>query len=134
MSRTQAQILPSIGIPALRTQSRSRAGFIALCCCLVLTPLWLLTMFDRGLWTPDEPREADIGWRMSQQQDHAIPNLAGQPFLEKPPLAYWASGVAATLFPQAAAALRLPNLLFAWIATIAIVMLAIAACGELAGW
>ena len=134
MSRTQAQYVPFVDVAGSHTQTRSRAGLVALCCCLVLSPLWLLTMFDRGLWTPDEPREADIGWRMSLQQDHAIPNLAGRPFLEKPPLAYWASAAASAAFPDHPAALRLPNLLFAWIATMAIVMLAVAARGVLAGW
>jgi len=27
---------------------------------LALAPLWLSGMFGRGVWTPDEPREADI--------------------------------------------------------------------------
>ena len=28
---------------------------------LALAPLWLIGILDRGLWTPDEPREAEIG-------------------------------------------------------------------------
>jgi len=64
---------------------------------LALAPLWLLGMFARGLWTPDEPREADIAWRMSLQSDRTLPQLAGRPFLEKPPLSYWMS--AATPLP-----------------------------------
>ena len=46
---------------------------------LALAPLWLCGMFGRGLWTPDEPREADIAWRMSQQTDRTLPQLAGTP-------------------------------------------------------
>ena len=46
---------------------------------LALAPLWLSGMFGRGLWTPDEPREADIAWRMSRQTDHTLPQLAGTP-------------------------------------------------------
>jgi len=91
-------------------------------------------MFDRGLWTPDEPREADIGWRMSWQSDRAIPTLAGKPFPEKPPLAYWASGAASAAFPDRVAALRVPNFVFAWLTTIAIVLLAHAAGGAPAAW
>jgi 4-amino-4-deoxy-L-arabinose transferase-like glycosyltransferase len=91
-------------------------------------------MFDRGLWTPDEPREADIGWRMSWQSDWTIPTLAGQPFPEKPPLAYWASGAASAAFPHRVAALRVPNFVFACLTTIAIVLLAHAAGGAAAAW
>ena len=54
-------------------------------------------MFGRGLWTPDEPREADIAWRMSLQSDRTLPQLAGVPFLEKPPLSYWMSAAAVSL-------------------------------------
>src|ERR1700704_2111309 len=38
---------------------------------LLLT--WCVGMFGRGYWTPDEPREADIAWRMSWQADKAVP-------------------------------------------------------------
>ncbi len=34
-------------------------------------------ILGRGYWTPDEPREADIAWRMSWQTDKAVPLLAG---------------------------------------------------------
>src|SRR5260370_18820433 len=80
---------------------------------LALAPLWLSGMFGRGLWTPDEPREADIAWRMSQQSDRPLPQPAGTPFLEKPPLSYWMSGAAISLFGDSAAGARAPNLLYA---------------------
>ena len=32
-----------------------------------LLMIWGVGMFGRGYWTPDEPREADIAWRMSWQ-------------------------------------------------------------------
>jgi 4-amino-4-deoxy-L-arabinose transferase-like glycosyltransferase len=96
---------------------------------LALAPLWLLGMFDRGLWTPDEPREADIAWRMSQQSDHSIPHLAGSPFLEKPPLTYWLAAASTSAFGDSAALVRLPNLLYALIVAIATGALA----GKMAG-
>jgi 4-amino-4-deoxy-L-arabinose transferase-like glycosyltransferase len=97
---------------------------------LALAPLWLLGMFDRGLWTPDEPREADISWRMSQQSERAIPHLADTPFLEKPPLSYWLAATAIAAFGDSAAAARLPNLLYALIVAMATGTLAARTAGR----
>src|SRR5205807_337867 len=88
--------------------------------------LWVTGMFGRGLWTPDEPREADIAWRMSRQSDRTLPQLAGTPFLEKPPLSYWMSGAAISLFGDSAAAERAPNLLYAAVTAVAVGALALA--------
>ncbi|HSY08921.1 MAG TPA: glycosyltransferase family 39 protein [Steroidobacteraceae bacterium] len=97
---------------------------------LALAPLWLLGMFDRGLWTPDEPREADIAWRMSQQSERSIPSLAGTPFLEKPPLTYWLAGASTAAFGDSAALVRLPNLLYALMLAAAIGTLAARMAGR----
>ncbi|MGB6604337.1 MAG: hypothetical protein WBE65_08580, partial [Steroidobacteraceae bacterium] len=91
-----------------------------------LAPLWLVGIFDRALWTPDEPREADIAWRMSAQADRTLPELAGTPFLEKPPLSYWAAGGSIALGGDSAAAARAPNLLYAAVAALALGALALA--------
>src|SRR6185437_2446411 len=87
---------------------------------LALAPMWLIGTLDRGAWTPDEPREADIVWRMSGQSKKVLPQLAGQPFLEKPPLSYWMSSGAMRLFGPTTRAARVPNLLYA--AIIAVTM------------
>jgi 4-amino-4-deoxy-L-arabinose transferase-like glycosyltransferase len=42
----------------------------------------------RGLWTPDEPREAEISREMSLSPT-VVPTLDGEVFIEKPPLYYW---------------------------------------------
>ena len=99
---------------------------------LALAPLWLLGVLDRNLWTPDEPREADMAWRMASQSDRTIPELAGVPFLEKPPLSYWLSAGSQTLLGESTAAARLPNLLYALVATLAIGALAFAEGGAAA--
>ena len=93
---------------------------------LALAPLWLPGMFERGLWTPDEPREADIAWRMSIQPDRTLPELAGTPFLEKPPLSYWMAGGAIAALGDVPAAARAPNLLYALITALAVGALALA--------
>ena len=111
-----------ISPPRPAPSARSLAVLIV----LALAPLWLSGMFGRGLWTPDEPREADIAWRMSQQSDRTLPRLAGTPFLEKPPLSYWMSAAAISLFGDSAAGARVPNLLYAAITALAVGALALA--------
>jgi 4-amino-4-deoxy-L-arabinose transferase-like glycosyltransferase len=56
----------------------------------VLFGLLLLALLgcNRGLWTPDEPREAEISREMALSPG-VIPTLNGQRFIEKPPLYYW---------------------------------------------
>jgi 4-amino-4-deoxy-L-arabinose transferase-like glycosyltransferase len=99
---------------------------------LALAPLWLLGTFGRGLWTPDEPREADIAWRMSLQSDRTLPQLAGVPFLEKPPLSYWMSAATLAVFGDSAAAARAPNLLYAVIGALSVAALALAMQADVA--
>ena len=93
---------------------------------VALAPIWLFGILDRGLWTPDEPREADIAWRMSQQSDRTLPELAGTPFLEKPPLSYWMSAGGISLFGDSPAAARSPNILYAVLPALAVGALALA--------
>jgi 4-amino-4-deoxy-L-arabinose transferase-like glycosyltransferase len=60
----------------------------------------------RSLWTPDEPREAEIAREMAMAPT-VIPTLDGQPFIEKPPLYYWTvAGVYALAGKPSAAAAR----------------------------
>jgi 4-amino-4-deoxy-L-arabinose transferase-like glycosyltransferase len=101
---------------------------------LALTLAWSVGILGRGYWTPDEPREADISWRMSWQSDRAVPLLAGEAFCEKPPLTYWVAGATIRMFGKAAWAARLPNLLYAFITAFGVWLLARRAAGTLAGW
>ncbi len=99
----------------------------------VLLAAWAVGMFGRVFWTPDEPREADIAWRMSWQADRAVPLLAGEAFCEKPPFTYWVAAGAIRLLGESPATARLPNLLYAVIAALATGLLARRAAGPLAG-
>lgn len=94
---------------------------------------WCVGMFGRGYWTPDEPREADIAWRMSWQADKAVPLLAGEPFCEKPPLTYWLAAVPIALLGEQAWIARLPNLLYALITALGVGLLASRSAGRFAG-
>jgi 4-amino-4-deoxy-L-arabinose transferase-like glycosyltransferase len=104
----------------------ARAGTLLPLIALLCAPLWIVGLFDRGLWTPDEPREADIAWRMSWQQDRLLPQLAGMPFLEKPPLSYWMSAATIRAWGDSPAAARAPNLLYAMVTALAVGALALA--------
>ena len=90
-------------------------------------------ILDRGYWTPDEPREADIAWRMSWQTDKAVPLLAGEAFCEKPPLTYWVAGAAVRIFGAGSWAARLPNLLYAVLTALAVGSLGRRSAGAIAG-
>lgn len=87
----------------------------------------------RGYWTPDEPREADIAWRMSWQPEKAVPLLAGEPFCEKPPLTYWIAGAAIAAWGADAWVARLPNLVYALITALAVGFLGRRSAGSIAG-
>lgn len=84
--------------------------FIAL-----MITLSLSGIADHDLWTPDEPREAAIALSMSQSGHYVIPELAGQPFVEKPPLFYIIASFSLHIFGRLAgntAALRLVSAFF----------------------
>ncbi|HVC02617.1 MAG TPA: glycosyltransferase family 39 protein [Steroidobacteraceae bacterium] len=99
---------------------------------LAVLAAWFVGMFGRAYWTPDEPREADLSWRMSWQAEKSVPLLAGEAFCEKPPLAYWAAGAAMHAFGKSAWAARLPNLLYALITAWAVLLLARRSAGPVA--
>jgi 4-amino-4-deoxy-L-arabinose transferase len=94
---------------------------------------WCAGMLARGYWTPDEPREADIAWRMSWQADKAVPLLAGEAFCEKPPLTYWLAAIPIRWFGAQAWAARLPNLLYAFVTALGVGLLASRCAGRFAG-
>ena len=73
-----------------RAEHSPRAGWT-----LALVLLAALSgIVDRGLWTPDEPRDAAISLDMGRSGDYVVPRLAGEPFIEKPPLYFAAAGLA----------------------------------------
>jgi 4-amino-4-deoxy-L-arabinose transferase-like glycosyltransferase len=95
-----------------------------------LLSIWCVGILGRGYWTPDEPREADIAWRMSWQPQKSVPLLAGEAFCEKPPLTYWLAAVPIRLLGTEAWAARLPNLLYAAITALGVGLLALRSVGR----
>src|ERR1700722_6980991 len=115
---------------AIRRTARTRIALVS----IAVLGAWCVGLFTRTYWTADEPREADIAWRMSWQSDKAVPLLAGEAFCEKPPFTYWIAGAAIRGFGKAAWAARLPNLLYALISALGVGLLARRSAGPLAGW
>ena len=101
---------------------------------VLLVPIALVGLFGRVYYTPDEPREASMVVAMAHQADRALPELAGRPFAEKPPLLYWLGGVSVAAFGPSPAAARLPNLLYLLVAALAIGALVARAAGAAAGF
>ncbi len=103
---------------------------------VVLLPLWLVGMFARCYWTPDEPREAALAHSFLDSRydtDHVagrddtdltIPHLGGAPYSEKPPLAYWTAAASMRVFGSSPAAARAPNLIYAMLVVFAVGSLA----------
>jgi hypothetical protein len=53
--------------------------------------LLCVNILDHSLWTPDEPRVAEIAREMAPTGDFLVSHLSGKPFLEKPPLFFRSS-------------------------------------------
>jgi 4-amino-4-deoxy-L-arabinose transferase-like glycosyltransferase len=69
---------------------------------------------------------------MSLQSDRTLPHLAETPFLEKPPLSYWLSAAAISVYGDSAPAARIPNVFYAAITALSVGALAFAMDGAVA--
>jgi 4-amino-4-deoxy-L-arabinose transferase-like glycosyltransferase len=69
----------------------------------------------RPLLLPDEGRYVGVAWEMMRSGDWITPTLNGLPYFHKPPLFYWLSGGAMSLFGWHEWAARLPPLLGGWL-------------------
>ncbi|HVN75708.1 MAG TPA: glycosyltransferase family 39 protein [Thermoanaerobaculaceae bacterium] len=88
-------------------------------------------IFGRGLWKPDEPREAAIAARMARPgADLAVPHLGDAAFCEKPPLYYWVAAGSLRLLGGRTVTIRLPNLVYALVGALMVGLLARAAAGR----
>jgi len=83
-----------------------------------------------SLWSPDEPREAGMALEMHQHGLSALPTLAGEPFLEKPPLFFWLAAASFQVFGVREAAERVPTVIFGALATLAAYAIARATSGR----
>jgi 4-amino-4-deoxy-L-arabinose transferase-like glycosyltransferase len=97
----------------------------------VIALLTLVGIFDHELWTPDEPRDAEISREIGF---HALPTLNGQPHVEKPPLYFWSVHATYQLFGVQASSARVPSILFSWGTLIFTWLLARRMFGRDAAW
>lgn len=97
---------------------------------LLLASLLLLTLVvwfePAGSWLaePDETRYAEIPREMLASGDFVTPRLNSVPYLEKPPLFYWANAVSFRIFGESPWAARLPARLAA-LGTTFLILLAV---------
>jgi 4-amino-4-deoxy-L-arabinose transferase-like glycosyltransferase len=89
---------------------------------------------SHALWTPDEPRDAAIGKAMWRSGDLVVPRLNGRPFLEKPPLAWWAQVASYRLLGASDATARLPSAVFGTLTLLVAAALGRRLGGRRAGW
>src|SRR3954470_5930661 len=99
--------LPRIGGPlSYPGVSRPCAVVILLCAALYLVGNGRVSLWDR-----DEPRYAQASRQMLQSGDWVVPQLLGQPRINKPPLIYWCQATAMRFLGDNAVAARLPSLI-----------------------
>jgi 4-amino-4-deoxy-L-arabinose transferase-like glycosyltransferase len=77
-----------------------RTGLIFIALLVFACLLFLAGLGRRHLWDADEPRVAGIAAEMARSGDLVVPRLNGRPFLEKPPLYFWAASTAFRLFGE----------------------------------
>lgn len=79
-----------------------------------LFALQFVGIFDHTLWTPDEPRVAEIAREMAVSGDYLIPHMTYIPFLEKPPVYFATAGFFYKIFGTSVEGVgRLASVLFA---------------------
>jgi len=89
---------------------------------------------SHSLWTPDEPRDAAIGKAMWASGDLVVPRLNGRPFLEKPPLAWWAQAAGYQVLGVSDATARVTPALFGTLTLLVTFALGRRLGGTRAGW
>lgn len=108
----------------------SAAGAMA----LLLAALFLLPhLIDIPLLDPDEGLHGAIAREMAASNDWVTPRFLGEPFLDKPPLFFWAQALSVRLFGLDEAAVRLPGSIFGLLGAITTGLVAGALFGSATG-
>lgn len=113
---------------------KSKTLLLFLLLLVAVVPLFSVGLSNHGLWTPDEPRVAEIGREMAVSGNWAVPSLNRKPFLEHPPLHYAAIALAIKGFGVSEWAARLPSAVFALAGIFVVFLLAIRQFGPRIGF
>ena len=113
-------------------QRAVRYRWLLLLAWLLLTALVCNSL--RDLIQPDEGRYAEIPRQMLATGDWIVPQLNGLPYVEKPPLQYWATAAAYALFGVHDWVSRLWNLLLGIAGVVAVGAAGHRLFGARAGW
>src|SRR6185436_15500560 len=61
---------------------------------------WIFAgLFGHDPWKPDEAYSFGLVYHILETNDWLVPTLAGQPFVEKPPLFYWTAAIFTNSLP-----------------------------------
>ena len=81
--------------------------------------LFSVNLGGYDLWPPDEPRFAEVAREMLQSGDYLSPHVNGEPYLEKPPLLFWAIAGASLPFGDVTEwSARIPSVVSALVAVL----------------
>src|SRR5262245_8175093 len=90
-----------------RATPPSPPRLVSLLLVVMLPAVLLYPRMDFHLLEPDEGRYAQIPREMLARGDWVVPQLQGQPYLDKPPLLYWLAMLSYSVFGVSEAAARL---------------------------
>lgn len=98
-----------------RVESKNEfSGYYLLIPVLMAVFLYMTGITSTDLWTPDEPRYAEVAREMIERGNYIQPHINGKPYTEKPPLFFWMVAVGAKLFGDVNPfTVRLPSILSA---------------------
>ena len=86
------------------------ALLLVLLCCF----LFFYRLYSRDLWSPDEPRYAQVAREMLARSDWVVPHLNGEIYTQKPMMFFWLTGLGGKLLGDVTPlAVRLPSALAA---------------------
>src|SRR5205085_3830850 len=96
--------------PQPRSRAEGRRRLVTRDRALLLAAFaWLAaTAWMRPLALPDEGRYIGVAWEMLQSGDWLVPTLDGLPYFHKPPLFYWLTAAALSLWDSPVAARLAP--------------------------
>ena len=82
----------------MTSTAKKRLFSLPLLLLLLAAALCLAGIVDHDLWTADEPRVCCLSKTMWETGEWAVPRLAGDIFIEKPPLYFWVCGAFGKFF------------------------------------